>query len=138
MQKQHPNRYPARAAGFTLIELLVTVAIVAILASIAYPSYQNQVRQTQRREAMAQVLEMSQRLEKIRAQTYSYTAGNGFNEVRERYTISSVVTAAGDAYTITATPNAATDQANDRCGTFSFASSGTWTFPNGLTYNDCR
>lgn len=137
MQKVAPTKQ-ARQAGFTLIELMVTVAIVAILASIAYPAYQNQVQQTHRRQAIAEVLEMSQRMEKIRAQTFAYTAGNGFSEVRERYTLTSAVGANGDTYTITATPDVNSGQVNDRCGTFRFASNGTWTFANGLAYADCR
>lgn len=137
MQKVAPTKQ-ARLAGFTLIELMVTVAIVAILASIAYPAYQTQVQQTHRRQAIAEVLEMSQRMEKIRAQTFAYTAGDGFSEVRERYTLTSDVAEDGSSYTITATPDVTSDQVNDRCGTFSFASNGTWTFANGLAYADCR
>ncbi len=128
----------ARDAGFTLVELMITVAIVAILASIAFPSYQNQVRETHRRDAIAQVLEMSQRMEKIRAQTYSYTAGNAFSVTQERYVIASAVAEAGDTYTITATPVEGSDQENDGCGAFNFTSNGTWTFANDRTYLDCR
>lgn len=128
------------AFGFTLIELLITVAIVAILASIAYPSYQDSVRRSHRTEAAGKVLEMAQRLEKIRAQTYSYGGGNNLSDERQRYIISSVVVNSeddGETYTITATPRDNTDQVNDMCGTFSYNNRGEWTFGNSLTYQDC-
>lgn len=126
--------------GFTLIELMVTVAIVAILASIAYPSYQDSVRRSHRTETAGKVLELAQRLERIRAQTYSYAGGNNLSEVRQRYTISSVVAnspANGETFTITATPLDGTDQTNDACGTFTYTNEGVWTFGNGRTQNQC-
>lgn len=123
------------AYGFTLVELLVTVAIVAILASIAYPSYQNSVRRSHRTEAAGKVLEMAQRLERIRAQTFSYASGDGFSETQERYTIGAAVVNA--TFVITATPLAGTDQTNDICGTFTYSNAGTWTFGNSRTEDEC-
>lgn len=123
------------AHGFTLIELLITVAIVAILASIAYPSYQDSVRRSHRTEAAGKVLEMAQRLEKIRAQTFSYATGDGLSETHERYTVSTAVV--NDTYTITAAPLAGTDQTNDVCGTFTYTNEGVWTFGNSQTQQQC-
>lgn len=121
--------------GFTLIELLVTVAIVAILASIAYPSYQESVRRSHRTEAAGKVLELAQRLERIRAQTFSYASGDGLSLTLERYTIGAEVE--NETFIVTATPLAGTDQTNDVCGTFEYNNTGEWTFGNSRTEDQC-
>lgn len=121
--------------GFTLIELMIVVAIVAILATIGYPSYQGSVRKTHRTEAGGEVLAMAQRLEKIRAQEYSYASGNGMTREIDRYTIAATVD--GENYTVTATPRNTTDQVNDICGTFSYTNEGVWTFANGRAQDEC-
>lgn len=123
------------AYGFTLIELLVTVAIVAILASIAYPSYQDSVRRSHRTEAAGKVLEMAQRIERIRAQTFSYASGDGLSVTEERYTIGAEVE--DETFIVTATPITGTDQTNDVCGTFTYNNEGTWTFGNSRTEDQC-
>ncbi len=123
------------AYGFTLIELLVTVAIVAILASIAYPSYQDSVRRSHRTEAAGKVLELAQRMERIRAQTFSYASGDGLSVTEERYTIGAEVE--NETFIVTATPIAGTDQTNDVCGTFTYNNTGTWTFGNSRTEDQC-
>ncbi len=51
--------------GFTLIELMITVAIIAIIAAIAYPSYQEQVRETRRSNAQADLLELVSYMERF-------------------------------------------------------------------------
>ena len=50
--------------GFTLIELLIVIVIVAVLAAIALPSYQEHVRKTRRTQAKADMLEITQMLER--------------------------------------------------------------------------
>ena len=47
-----------RSRGFTLIEIMVVVAIIGILAAIAIPSYQNQVRKSNRANAQAFMLDV--------------------------------------------------------------------------------
>ena len=40
-----------RQSGFTLMELMIVVAIIGIIAAIAYPSYQRNIRESNRTEA---------------------------------------------------------------------------------------
>lgn len=69
--------------GFTLIELMIVVAIIAILAMIAYPSYVEHVRKTRRVQAKADMLELSQMLERRFTTERSYanfTLPTGFDQ----------------------------------------------------------
>lgn len=134
--KRH-NDIAVSSPGFTLVELMVVVAIIAILASISYPSYRDHVRKTVRREAVGQVLAMAQRMEKIRAQTYSYAAGVDLSETGDHYVVSVTIAEDKNSYTVSATAIEGDDQANDLCGTLVYASSGTWSFDNGKTQADC-
>ena len=59
-----------RSKGMTLIELMIAVAVVGILATIAYPSYQNQVRRSNRADAITALTAMAN------AQERSYLANN--------------------------------------------------------------
>ncbi len=105
--------------GFTLIELMIVVVIIAILALIAYPSYINQVRKSRRAQAKADLVELTQMLER------QYTTDRTFDNFvlgtlnqspftgTPRYGIALVKDAT--TYTLTATPDG--DQANDPCGT---------------------
>jgi len=61
-----------RSKGMTLIELMITVAVVGILATIAYPSYQNQVRRSNRADAITALTAMAN------AQERFYLANNTY------------------------------------------------------------
>lgn len=53
-----------KSRGFTLLELMIVVAVIAILAAIAFPSYQQHVRTSRRAQAKADLMEVSQLLER--------------------------------------------------------------------------
>jgi type IV pilus assembly protein PilE len=107
--------------GFTLIELMITVAIIAIIAAIAYPSYQEQVRETRRANAQADLLELSSYMERYYTERFTYLGavlpfatspkqgGTGF------YNLSFTAPPGANSYTIQAVPTPS--QNNDRCGT---------------------
>ena len=58
--------------GFTLIELMVVVAIVAIIMAIAIPSYQEQVRKSNRGLAKSDLLELTQCAERYHTTNGTY------------------------------------------------------------------
>lgn len=58
--------------GFTLIELMMVVAIVGILAAVAYPSYQDSVRKSKRRDAEGALMTARQAMERHYAKNFNY------------------------------------------------------------------
>lgn len=110
-----------RNHGFTLIELMITVAIIAIIAAIAYPSYQEQVRETRRANAQADLLELSSYMERYYTERFSYAdAALPFNTSPKQggsafYNLSFPADPDANSYIIQAEPTGA--QTDDRCGT---------------------
>ncbi|MEW5248924.1 type IV pilin protein [Microbulbifer sp. 2201CG32-9] len=106
--------------GFTLIELMIAVAIVAILAAVAWPSYQAQVRATNRADAQGALLGLAQAMERHFTQNGSYkgaAAGNKddgapaifptqspLDSGNKTYNLKIDVSDAGDTYTLLAEP----------------------------------
>jgi type IV pilus assembly protein PilE len=66
--------------GFTVVELMIAVAILAILATVALPIYTNYSNRTYRSEAMADLLDCAQALERRANVDFSY-AGAGVGGV---------------------------------------------------------
>ena len=109
-----------RSKGMTLIELMIAVAVVGILATIAYPSYQNQVRRSNRADAITALTSMANAQERSYLANNTYTtdttllgfaAGTG-NSQRGFYTLT-VPTGNTTTFTITATAVAGRPQAGD-------------------------
>ena len=108
--------------GFTLIELMIAVAIVAIIATVAYPSYREQVRSSKRADAMADLMELSQFMERIFTENGTYQPGGSnptlpFTQsppsggASYNLTISA---SSATTYTLRAAPTGS--QSGDRCG----------------------
>jgi type IV pilus assembly protein PilE len=62
----------AKVGGFTLVELMVAVAILAILAAVAMPIYKRYTDRTYRTEAMADLLNCAQALERRASVNFDY------------------------------------------------------------------
>lgn len=137
------GRTPRPAAGFTLIELMIVVAVIAILAAIAYPSYQEQIRKSRRAQAKADLVELTQVLERFRTvnNTYADADGTGaFFDTSPRAggTTHYTLTLGNDTattFTLTATPQGA--QATDRCGTLTLNQAGVKTEDGSADYDEC-
>lgn len=95
--------------GFTLIELMVAVAILAILAAVAIPVYTNYSNRTYRTEAMADLMDCGQALERRASQTFDYlgAAAGGANNGAIDPAICSAESVAAGRYNITIVGTAA-------------------------------
>ncbi|HXF46726.1 MAG TPA: type IV pilin protein [Burkholderiaceae bacterium] len=113
-----------RARGFTLTELMIAVVVLSILAAIAIPNYTAYVNRSKRAAAKAVLLDVANQLERnfttngcynktTVAVCQSQAAGSNFalpttlapSEGRASYVITVAFGgAAGQQYTLTATP----------------------------------
>ncbi|WP_302181408.1 type IV pilin protein [Vibrio furnissii] len=119
------NRRQSHSLGMTLIELMIAVVIVGVLASIAYPAYTHHVKESHRKQAMADMARIQLYLEEhyngaystsgvISAGTCTLCDGDS-----DRYAWS--VTLSSTGYVITATPQAAKGQDQDQCGDLGYS-----------------
>lgn len=133
-----------RSSGFTLIELMIVVAVVAILAAIAYPSYAESVRKGHRGQAKADLLELTQLLERHRTvnRTYDGFDMGGFESSprtgAEHYEVG-LSDADASGYTLTAAPSSAAQRKDARCGALSINQAGTKSIGDSATgsVSDC-
>ncbi len=118
--------------GVSMIELLIVVAVVGILSAIAYPSYADHMLKSHRTQAMADMMKIQLTLEEKYNQSgsYDYTiVANGtcvFCETdtnRYKMTIDGSGTGA-NTYIVKATPQSATGQNKDECGTLNLNAAG--------------
>ena len=99
--------------GFTLIEMVIVVAIAGILAAIAFPSYQNSVRKSRRTNAEADLVQLSQFMERIYTENGSYMRGGASpalpfavspQDGSTTFYSLAITANTGNAFTLTATP----------------------------------
>jgi len=129
-----------RSKGFTLIELMITVTIIGIIAAIAFPAYQNQVEQTRRTTAQADLLELGQWMERQYSNGFDYRDGGNdpalpFTQSPQSgnafYNISFSASVTRDTFTLQAVPTGG--QAGDDCGTLTIDEQGN----RGAAQADC-
>lgn len=125
--------------GFTLIELMIVVAVVAILAAIAFPSYQEHVRKSRRAQAKADLVELTQQLERHHTVQNTYAGltlpfTQSPRDGTSQYTISFNGTPDGSTFTLQAVPGEA--QEKDKCGTLTLDQAGRKT-PAASTVEGC-
>jgi type IV pilus assembly protein PilE len=144
-----------RAHGFSLIELLVALAIIAILARVAYPSYVEHLNRAKRAEGKTALLKAAQLQERnyVASSTYVDTAGlatlfspgyagtiySGENPqaVGGNYTITVNLGVGGQDFTLIATPNAAANFNDPKCGNLTLTSAGVQSSNGTLPVRDC-
>lgn len=136
------NIVPVR--GFTLIEVMITLAIVGILVAIALPSYREHMARSKRAEAQGTLLEAAQYMQRF------YSANDAFTttlpaallsvprdgSTSANYTLSAATTTT--TFTLTATLQAGSSMAGDKCGSFVLSSIGTRSNSGGTASpRDC-
>jgi type IV pilus assembly protein PilE len=115
----HVAPFFPKARGFTLIEVMITVGIVAILAGIAVPAYTEYLRRGQLPEAHALLADYKVKMEQYYQDNRNYGVDNcalaggvspswaNFNPGARNFTFVCQLRNGGQAFTITATGNAA-------------------------------
>lgn len=118
--------------GFSLVELMVVVAIIGIIGAIGYPAYMEYVFETRRSTAQADLIELSQWMDRRYTASYDYRDGGSnptlpfttspqlSGKVFYNISFSSAVTQ--NAFTIQAVPTGV--QSSDTCGTLTITSTG--------------
>lgn len=120
-----------KKSGFTLLELVIAIAVIGIIVAIAFPAYQNQVEDTRRRTAQADLLELAQWMERRYSNGFDYRNGGNnpvlpFSQSPQQgttfYNLSFAAAVGRDTYTLQAVPTGA--QTGDDCGTLTLNEQG--------------
>ncbi len=130
------NRLPnKKQTGFTLMEIMIALVIIGLLMAAAVTQYQSQIRRTARADAQSMLQNAAVRQERFFSRNSTYTAdpaelgtkAGGLSE-NDYYALTVAPCAGGSiaaCYTLTATAQAGTSQANDAgCTTITLNSFG--------------
>ncbi len=116
---------PATRTGWSLVELLLVLCIVGLLTQWALPSASEWVQRTRRNEARLALLQTAHWLERYAAAQGRYPdtlPDSAWSVPSQSYRLSYTAAAAGQRFTLLATPLGA--QASDPCGTLSLDQAG--------------
>lgn len=131
--------------GFSLIELAVVVLIVTILTIIAIPIYKGVEQKARRTQAVNALETLASREEGYfsRYNTYAsdmtalgYQVPSDVTTTGGYYAVSAT-SATPNTYTLTAVPQAAGSQDQDKCGNFVLDSFGRETVTGSAGVEDC-
>lgn len=143
--------------AFTLIETMVVLAVVAIVASLAYASYAESLRKSARGDAQAALAGLASTMQRHYTEqtpsTFAGAAAGGadtgapaifatqspIDGAVKKYNLR-IQSANATSFELRAIPISGTDQANDKCGTFTLASTGVRGITGantGVTWQDC-
>lgn len=121
-----------QSKGFSLVELMVAIAVIGILAAVALPSYQDNVRQSNRTVAKTILYENAQFMERFYTENTRYDVTPGgvavalpfvqsprTGAIQYNITLQAVANA---SFTLQAVP--AGSMAGDVCGTLTLTNTG--------------
>lgn len=121
--------------GFSLIELVIVVAIIGVIAAIAVPAYNGYVKRTNRTAVQAEMMRISQDLQRYQvanrnsfngATLATVNAKASFPEGKAYYDLVLDVSN-GRSWTLTATPKTNTLQAGDGSVVLNHRGEKCWT-----------
>lgn len=133
-----------RNGGFTLIELMIVITIAAILMAVGYPAYKQYITKARRTDAGANLLELSQYMERFFTENGRYDQDTGGTAVSLPYSKSpkegtatfyniSLSSVSSTAFTLQAAPTGDQAASDTDCGTLSINSTGVKCIKGGAS-----
>ncbi|OOV94181.1 type IV pilin protein [Pseudomonas sp. MF4836] len=124
--------------GFTLIEIMIVIAIIGLVLTLSLPAITEYTKKPHRTEIAGLLSDQAQLLERFYSKNGVYTGAADLSSGNDDYSITA--TLADKTFLLTATPEAESQMAGDKCGSFSISETGATTISNqaeGVTAKDC-